>query len=70
MRGSECESGSVRLVDGSRINEGLVELCIFQTWHPLCDGFFSNTEANVICRWLGYSFATGILETDKKDDNS
>ena len=57
-------SGSLRLVDGPDSNEGLVEICIFQFWHPLCDYMFSDAEANVICQWLGYPFVEGMFSSN------
>ena len=51
----ECASGSVRLVGGPNPSQGLVELCLFQTWRPVCASSFSYNEANVTCSALGYS---------------
>ena len=42
--GTECTSGSVRPVGGLRPYEGLVEVCIFQSWHPVCNASFSYSE--------------------------
>ena len=60
VRGSECVSGSVRLVGGANAAEGLVEICIFQFWHPMCAEQFSDIEADVVCNWLGYSSGQGL----------
>ena len=50
-----CNSGEIRLVGGSNDNEGTVELCIEGTWGTICDTFWNDQDANVVCRQLGYS---------------
>ena len=64
VRGSECISGSVRLVGGSTPYEGLVEICIFQSWQPVCESSFFYPEANVTCNSLGYSASPGMFNTN------
>ena len=59
VAGTECTSGSVRLVGGLRPYEGLVEVCIFQSWHPVCNTSFSYPQALVTCNQLGYSATLG-----------
>ena len=52
-RGDECASGSVRLVNGTDNSSGLVELCIFGFWEPVCGDSFTENEGMVACQQLG-----------------
>ena len=47
-------NGDVRLVGGSVVDEGRVELCLNNAWGTICDDGFDERDANVICRQLGY----------------
>jgi len=49
-----CNNGDIRLVGGSNIYEGRVEVCWNETWGTVCDGFWSVNDGNVACRQLGF----------------
>ena len=50
-----CASGDLRLSGGNIINEGRIEICINNVWGTICDDNWSDTDANVACRKLGFS---------------
>ena len=55
MRDTSCCDGAVRLVGGSLSNEGRVEICQSGEWKTVCDNNWSQNEARVVCRQLGYT---------------
>ena len=49
-----CQDGDVRLVGGQIANEGRVEVCFDGRWGTVTDNGWSTTDAEVVCRELGY----------------
>ena len=50
-----CQNGDVRLAGRtSSIYEGRVELCFNEQWGTVCDDFWGDNDATVVCRQLGY----------------
>lgn len=48
-----CAYGDVRLVNGSNVLEGRVEICINNAWGTICTNVISEREAEVVCRQVG-----------------
>ena len=58
VTGSVCNYGDVRLVGGSELWEGTVEICVNNSWGTVCDDSWSNDDASVVCVQLGYAFTS------------
>ena len=52
---TDCSDGDVRLMGGMSSLEGRVEICRNNTYSTVCDDFWDEPEANVVCNQLGYS---------------
>ncbi|XP_052266954.1 scavenger receptor cysteine-rich domain superfamily protein-like isoform X1 [Dreissena polymorpha] len=68
--GVDCRT-HVRIEHGSTPHDGQVEVNITGIWQPLCADNFTQSEAKVICRMLGYS-ANGsyVMSARSKSDLS
>ena len=49
-----CSDGQVRLVEGASIREGRIEACSSGNWSTVCDNFWNEAEAKIVCQQLGY----------------
>ena len=50
-----CTDGAIRLIGGSVPTEGRVEVCQNDAWGTVCDDGWTDVDASVACRQLGYS---------------
>ena len=50
--------GDIRLVDGDRVKSndtyGLVEVFYSGEWNSVCDDYWTDEDANVVCGQLGF----------------
>ena len=49
-------SGMIRLQGGSYSNEGRVEVYCNGQWGSMCNNGFGSTDAQTICKQLGYNY--------------
>lgn len=65
---AQCKEGEIRLVNGppSVNSSGRVEICRNEVWGTVCDNGWSQMDANVVCRQLGYSRYSKLYECNMK----
>ena len=56
----DCIHGDIRL-GGTTLLQGLVEVCYDGVWGTVCSSGWSNGDAAVVCRQLGFS-SSGIKD--------
>ncbi len=54
MHCDEEQEGVIRLVGGSTEYEGRVEVCSGREWGTICNRYWGQQDAVVVCRQLGY----------------
>ena len=50
-----CIEEDVRFRGVNSASGGRVEICIEQSWTTVCDIYWDNQDASVLCRQLGFS---------------
>lgn len=58
-----CTENQVRLTGSSSSYSGRVEICHNNQWGTVCDDFFDNTDATVVCKQLFGSHYTGTARS-------
>lgn len=56
-----CTDGKVRLRGTITDRIGQVEVCINGTWSTICDEYWDDNDASVICNQLGFSSFGNIV---------
>ena len=60
----------MRLIGRPSPNEGLVQVHYNRTWQWVCGEHWDKQDADVVCRWLGYSGSSDVYtNTTRVGDN-
>ena len=53
----DCSDGEIRIIPPVSNHKliGRVEICVNGSWGTICNDFFDDNDAKVICKQLGYS---------------
>lgn len=51
----KCRNGEVRLAGSTFARHGRIEVCINATWGTICDDYWDDNDASVVCKQLGHS---------------
>lgn len=51
---ARCSDGEVRLIGGSNVREGRVEVCLNRVWGTVCLEQFSDDDAEVVCSQMNF----------------
>ena len=54
LQNNVASDGTIRLINGSVPWEGKLEVLINETWFRVCDNFWTDVNARIACRQLGY----------------
>lgn len=55
-----CNRWDIRLAEGRNPLEGRVEICLNDVWATVCNQYWDNTDARVVCRQIGFSTAGNL----------
>ena len=73
---SDCSNGDVRLINGTTLSEGRVEICYDGVWGSVCDSGWSYWDAAIVCLQLNfqgtsiYTYSLHVANTYKAWKNA